>query len=632
LWFWRTYISEIGEANMPWLPEDWIDEVISRNDIIDVVSEYLILKPRGSGYFGLCPFHNEKTASFHVSPERQTYHCFGCHEGGNVVSFIMSMERMEFIDAMKHLAERVSMPLPEASDQEHYQRERDKKQQIFEINRECARYYHQMLMKPEGKEALSYLHSRGLDMRTIRSFGLGFAPDGWDSARIHLKNMGFTDKQLIDAGIVLENTDKGSIYDRFRNRIMFPIMNTRGMVLGFGGRVMDDSQPKYLNSSDSLVFNKGYNLFGLNLAAKVRPLEFLIIAEGYMDVISLHQYGFPQAVASLGTALTPGQAKLMRRYASEIYIAYDGDEAGQKAAMRSLDILREAGCKVQVMQFPNNLDPDDVLKQYGPEYFKKLMGNSLSRLSYKRSKLMEKYDLDTIDGKAAYLTAAAKMLAKEENSLEVEVHVNELASLLGVRPRAILDQIAREKAAGKLQNKEQRNRTGNYRYTKNMVQPVVLKPGYLRAEACLVNLMVQERTIAERILNGLEGLTLQEPLHQRVVEIVRNLLERNGEINEARVLSHLEDKDDIRKLVDIFYQKIEYDNIDAFLTDCLNQVARGIIEKQRQKIQNEIDTMDREGIPDPDRYKSLLKEIQQLNHRLSTYKSERRELREEWRV
>ena len=413
MWFWRTYISEIGEANMPWLPEDWIDEVISRNDIIDVVSEYLILKPRGSGYFGLCPFHNEKTASFHVSPENKPIIvsdatrrqcCFLHHEHG--------------ADGIYRCHEAfggtVSMPLPEASDQEHYQRERDKKQQIFEINRECARYYHQMLMKPEGKEALSYLHSRGLDMRTIRSFGLGFAPDGWDSARIHLKNMGFTDKQLIDAGIVLENTDKGSIYDRFRNRIMFPIMNTRGMVLGFGGRVMDDSQPKYLNSSDSLVFNKGYNLFGLNLAAKVRPLEFLIIAEGYMDVISLHQYGFPQAVASLGTALTPGQAKLMLRYASEIYIAYDGDEAGQKAAMRSLDILREAGCKVQVMQFPNNLDPDDVLKQYGPEYFKKLMGNSLSRLSYKRSKLMEKYDLDTIDGKAAYLTAAAKMLAKKK--------------------------------------------------------------------------------------------------------------------------------------------------------------------------------------------------------------------------
>ena len=624
MWFWRTYITETGEAYMMWFPEDWIDEVVSRNDIVDVVSEYVVLKPSGRGYFGLCPFHNEKTASFHVSPERQFYHCFGCGEGGNVVSFIMSMERMEFVEAMKHLAERVGVPLPQTSDQVRHRQELDEKQQIFEINRECARFFHQVLMAPEGKEALNYLNSRGLDIRIIRSFGLGFAPNKWDGARSYLKDLGYTDQQLLDAGIVIENTEKGNIYDRFRNRIMFPIMNTRGMVLGFGGRVIDDSMPKYLNSSDSPTFNKSFNLFGLNLAAKVRPLEFLILVEGYMDVIALHQYGFPQAVATLGTSLTPGQAKLMRRFASEVYIAYDGDEAGQKATMRALDILNEAGCRARVIRFPENLDPDDILKQYGPEYLKKLLDKSLSLLDYKLSKLREKYDLNSTEGKVGFATDAAQVLAEVENPIERDACIRELESLLGIRSRAIYDQIAKVQASVRLRKKPQRNRTGNYRYTKNKVQPVVLKPGYLKAEAHLVNLMVQEKTIAKKILNGLADLTLQDPLHQRVVEIVKGLLDRKGEVSEALVLSYLEDKDDVTKLVDIFHRELEYDNIDTFLEDCLNQVSMGILEQQRQEIQNAINTMDQEGISDPDRYKSLLKEIQQLNHRLSTYKSERR--------
>jgi DNA primase len=628
LWFWRTYISEKGEAYMPWLPEDWIDEVVSRNDIVDVVSEYITLKPSGRGYFGLCPFHSEKTASFHVSPERQLYHCFGCGEGGNVVSFIMAIERMEFAEAMKHLAERVGIPLPEMSDQAVYQQKQDEKQLIAEINRECAKFYYQMLIGTEGKQALDYLRSRGLSMDIIRSFGLGFAPDSWEAARDYLNKLGYTDQQLINAGIVVESAEKGRIYDRFRNRVMFPIINTRGMVLGFGGRVMDDSMPKYLNSSDSPVFNKSFNLFGLNLAAKVRPLEYLIIVEGYMDVIALHQYGFPQAVASLGTSLTPEQAKLMRRYASEIYVAYDGDEAGQKAAMRALDILKQAGCRVRVMQFPNNLDPDDILKEYGPEYFRKLMDKSLSLLNFKLSVLRQKYDLNTTEGKVGFATDAAHVLADVDNHIERDACIRELESLLGIRARAIYDQIAKVEAQRKLQKRIPRNRTGNYRYNKNIIQPVILKPGYIRAEAHLVNLMVQGKNNAEKILQRLNGLTLQEPLHQKVVDIVKGLLDRKADVSEALVLSYLEDKNDIKKLVEIFEQKLEYDNIDAYIDDCLNQVEMGILAKKRQEIKDEINAMDQKGISDPDRYKSLLKEMEELNLRLNAYKSERRELRE----
>lgn len=603
---------------MPWFPEDWIDEVVVRNDIVDVVNQYVEIKPRGRGYFGLCPFHNERTASFHVSPERQIYHCFGCGEGGNVVSFIMNLERIEFVEAMKLLAERIGMPLPEGTNRERIRQDRNEKQQFLDINKECARYFHQNLMEPNGKDALDYLKSRGLDARILRIFGLGYASNKWDGALNHLKGLGYTDEQLLKAGITVENAEKNRIYDRFRNRIIFPIINVRGEILGFGGRVMDDSLPKYLNSPDSPTFSKSINLFGLHLAAKVRPLEYLIIVEGYMDVISLHQYGFSQAVATLGTALTTEQAKLMRRFSPEVYIAYDGDTAGQAATMKALDILRDAGCRVRVMQFPNKLDPDDVLKQYGPEYFGKLMDKSLSLIDYKLSKLREEHDLNTTDGKVDFATATAQVLAEVNNSIERDAYIQELESLLGIRSRAIYDQIARIQAMNRKQNKGQRNSTGKYRYTKNKTRTVVLKPGSVKAEAHLVNLMVQGKTNAAKVIKGLEGLTLQDPLYQQTVVIVQSLLKRKGEVSEALVLSHMEDKEDIRKLVDIFQQEMEYDNIDTFLSDCLNNVAKGIIERQRQELQSEITIMDREGIEDPDKYKSLLKELQQLNHKLST--------------
>jgi len=619
---------------MPWFPEEWIDEVVSRNDIVDVVSDYVVLKPSGRGYFGLCPFHNEKTASFHVSPERQIYHCFGCGEGGNVVSFIMAIERMEFVEAMKHLADRSNMPLPDDSstDTAEYQRKKDQKQQLYDMNKECARYYHQVLFGDEGKDALAYLTSRGFDIRLIRSFGLGYAPNRWEGARQYLKAKGYDDEQMLQAGITVENKDKGSIYDRFRNRVIFPIINTRGLVLGFGGRVMDDSLPKYLNSSDGPTFNKSLNLFGLNLAAKVRPLEYLIITEGYMDVMSLHQFGFPQAVASLGTSLTPEQARLMRRYAADVYIAYDGDEAGQKATLRALDILKEAGCRARVIQFPDKMDPDEVLKQFGPEYFKKLMDRSLSHVDYKFERLREQHDLTTMDGKVNFATDASEVLAKIDNPIERDAHVQELESLLGIKSRAIYDQINRIQAAGMKQKRVQRNIVGNNRNANDKRRVRILQSSHIKAEAHLINLMVQGADMARKIINGLGDLTLQDPLHRQVVDIVRSLLERGRDISEAQILSHLQDRDQVKKLVDIFHQEMEYDNIDNFISDCLNQVEKNALEKHRQELQNEITVMDQEGIPDPEKYKELLKELQQLNYRLRADLLERRELREKRRV
>jgi DNA primase len=546
----------------------------------------------------------------------------------------MAIERMEFVEAMKHLADRSNMPLPDDSstDTAEYQRKKDQKQQLYDMNKECARYYHQVLFGDEGKDALAYLTSRGFDIRLIRSFGLGYAPNRWEGARQYLKAKGYDDEQMLQAGITVENKDKGSIYDRFRNRVIFPIINTRGLVLGFGGRVMDDSLPKYLNSSDGPTFNKSLNLFGLNLAAKVRPLEYLIITEGYMDVMSLHQFGFPQAVASLGTSLTPEQARLMRRYAADVYIAYDGDEAGQKATLRALDILKEAGCRARVIQFPDKMDPDEVLKQFGPEYFKKLMDRSLSHVDYKFERLREQHDLTTMDGKVNFATDASEVLAKIDNPIERDAHVQELESLLGIKSRAIYDQINRIQAAGMKQKRVQRNIVGNNRNANDKRRVRILQSSHIKAEAHLINLMVQGADMARKIINGLGDLTLQDPLHRQVVDIVRSLLERGRDVSEAQILSHLQDRDQVKKLVDIFHQEMEYDNIDNFISDCLNQVEKNALEKHRQELQNEITVMDQEGIPDPEKYKELLKELQQLNYRLRADLLERRELREKRRV
>jgi DNA primase len=319
-----------------YLPEDFIEEVRVANEITDVLSEYLTLKPKGKNYFGLCPFHNEKTPSFSVDPEKQLYHCFGCGAGGNVFTFIMDQERLDFIDSVKFLAQRKGIPLPGSIESPQDEETRKHKEQLYRLNREAALYYHENLLSHHGRHALEYLKSRGIDQRIIKTFGIGYAPKSWDSTKNYLLSKGFDKQLLTETGLILEKNQRE--YDRFRDRIMFPIIDHRDRVVGFGGRVLDDSAPKYLNSPESPIFNKGSVLFGLNLARKRRPIESFIIVEGYLDVITLHRFGIYNGVASLGTALTPDQARLMRRYAQNIYTAYDGDTAGQKATLRGLDI------------------------------------------------------------------------------------------------------------------------------------------------------------------------------------------------------------------------------------------------------------------------------------------------------
>ena len=423
-------------------PDGFLDELCARADIVDVVGRYVSLKRSGSGYLGLCPFHNEKTPSFSVSQDKQVYHCFGCGVGGGVINFLMRAENLDFQDAVHRLADMYNMPVPEKAANDEL---RARRMRVYALNRDAARFYHEMLLSPRGAQARQYFAARALSAKTVRNFGLGYVPDGWTNLLDEMTARGYTKSELLDAGLAVKN-DKGGLYDRFRNRVMFPIVDVRGNVIGFGGRVLDSSLPKYLNSPDTIAFNKSRNLFALNLA-KNSKMGRLILAEGYMDVIALHQAGIDCAVASLGTSLTEEQARLMTRYTKEVVICYDADSAGVKAAQRAIEILRRAGLEVKVLRIPGAKDPDEYIKANGAESFLGLLDRSESHLEYKLLNIKAKYALENDEDRVAYLKDAARLLAAVESPIEREIYAGRVSETARVPKEAMLQEIARERRA-----------------------------------------------------------------------------------------------------------------------------------------------------------------------------------------
>ena len=609
----RIYFR-LGEETMgTFLPDEWIDEVREKNDIVDVISEYVLLKPQGKGFFGLCPFHAEKTPSFHVNPEKQLYHCFGCGAGGNVFTFVMAMEKLDFMEAVKFLAERAGMALPQTTQAEEFIRSKNRRDRIYQINREAARYYHRMLFSPEGGRALSYLKSRGVDLNTIRRFGIGYAPDGWENAKQHLLSLGFEEELLVESGIAVSS--KGRSYDRFRNRVVFPIIKPRGLVVGFGGRVLDDSLPKYLNSPESPVFHKSSTLFGLNLIRGGSSLDHMIIAEGYMDVVTLHRFGFKNAVASLGTSLTQQQAKLIRRYTQQVYIAYDGDTAGQKATLRGLDILQDAGLRVKVILFPEDMDPDEVLRKYGAEFFKKLMDKAVSLVDYKLDRLRSQYNLDIPEGRAGYATEAARILVQIPNLLERDVHIQRLETQTGFSSRLLYQEIARLEGLAQRESVK-RHLDGNNRYVGKKAADRESVPGHIKAERYLVNLMASNDWLAKKITEKVEEEHFEEPINREIYGIVVGLLESGREVSVSQVLSCVQDQNKIQQMVEIFEQSMEYDNIDKFISDCIDEMMYRRLEKRRQEVVGLIRKMEQEGKQETDTYRALLSEMAVLTRKV----------------
>ena len=407
-------------------PPSFIDELIARNPIEDVVGQYVSLKRSGANMFGLCPFHGEKTASFSVAPDKGIYYCFGCHKGGGAINFMMDVEGLSYPDAVRKLAQRVGMEVPE---DEQYQSRYRQQERLWALMKEAARYFHSQLYAPVGAEGLAYAGKRGMPKGTLTKFGIGFAPNTWNGLCDAMRAKGYTDQELKDAGLVSEKN--GRIYDRFRNRLMFPIIDTRGNIIGFGGRVMDDSTPKYLNSPETLIFNKRKNLFGLNLAKKSK-LGYLILVEGYMDAIALHQYGFDCAVASLGTSLTEEHAALLSRYTEQVYLIYDADEAGQRAAQRAIPMLERAGLRIKVLKIRDAKDPDEFLKKFGPDKFKLLLEESANRVEYQLNVIRGKYDIREDDQKIRYVHEAAELICTLDSPIQREVYGGRVAETAGI--------------------------------------------------------------------------------------------------------------------------------------------------------------------------------------------------------
>lgn len=558
------------------IPSAFLDELVARSDIVDVVSDYVTLTPKGGSYWGLCPFHGEKTASFHVLPDRQLYHCFGCGKGGGVISFVMELENLPYVDAVRLLAKRAGMEFPERDMDESSRRKRAK---LLALNKEAARFFHSQLHSPIGREGLEYLRNRGLSKGIMTRFGLGFAPESWDSLIKAMAQKGFDKRDLLDAGLAVSN-QKGSIYDRFRNRVMFPIIDLRGDVIGFGGRVLGDATPKYLNSPDSPVFNKSRNLFALNLA-KTTKQGRIVLTEGYMDTISLYQAGFDCAVASLGTALTADHAKLLSRFTKEVVICYDADTAGIQAANRAIPLLEKTGLKVRVLRVTGAKDPDEFIRKFGPDAFSRLLDQSENHVEYNLRQIQSKYDLSDPVQKTEFARAAAEMLAALDSPVEREVYAGQVAELTGIGKPALLQEIERARKAKVWAARKKQNRRDMTPVTQ--VQPKARQMRYentrsARAEEGILRLLMLDGALI-RETAGLEPDHFSSQYLGKIYAVLRRRLLEGRAIQLGMLEGEL-DRDEIELLAEILRQPEALEQGSKAMAD-----YRAILEAEQMKKQ-----------------------------------------------
>ena len=422
-------------------PPSFLDELVNRNPIEEVVGQHVQLKRSGGNLFGLCPFHGEKTASFSVSPDKGIYYCFGCHKGGGVINFQMEIEGLSYPDAVRALAQRVGLEVPE---DEQYQSRYRQQERLWALHKEAARFFHSQLYAPVGRTALEYALGRGMSRSILTTFGVGYAPDTWDAMTKAMRAKGYTDEELRESGLVTVSQKNGNLFDRFRDRLMFPIIDVRGNVIGFGGRTLknDKDTAKYLNSPETMIFNKRKNLFGMNLAKKTKE-GCLILVEGNIDVVALHQYGFDNAVASLGTSLTEEQATLMGKYVEQVVLIYDGDNAGQNATKRAIPILEKAGLHVKVLQLKDAKDPDEFLKRYGADRFRLLLQDSANRVEYQLNAILQKYDLREDEQKVQYLQESAELISTLGSAVQQEVYGHRVAEAANISMDAMKMEIAK---------------------------------------------------------------------------------------------------------------------------------------------------------------------------------------------
>ncbi len=566
------------------IPEQFIEELSARCDIVDVVGDYVPLTKKGKDYWGLCPFHNEKSPSFSVSPDKRLFCCFGCGKKGvGSIYFIMEKEGLTFPDAVRFLARRAGLQVPETGEDPGF---RQRRERILELNKKAARFFYQTLESPAGEAGREYLYGkRKLSRGTVTRFGLGMAPDSWDGLITAMAQQGYEKRDLLDGGLAVKNQN-GRIYDRFRNRVMFPIINIRGEVIGFGGRVLDDSTPKYLNSPDTPVYNKSRNLFALNIAKKSKAGR-IILTEGYMDTISLHQAGFDSAVASLGTALTPEHAQLISRYAEEAVIAYDGDGAGVAAAQRAIPILEKTGMKVKVLRITGAKDPDDYIKAFGPDAFRKLMDQSDNHIEYRLHQIRSKYNLEDDAQKVEFLRECAGLVAGLRSPLERDVYGARCAELCGVTPQAMAQEVQaerkrRQKAEEKRQVRKDLNPATELQPKERELRYENVKSA--RAEEGVLRLLMLDEGLFAH-LGGLTAEDFSSPFLGQVYDLLRRR-KAEGKPIEADLLAGQLTPEQVNRLAVILNQPESLSHGEAAMADYI-----ATIETERAKRREDMDPL-----------------------------------------
>lgn len=564
------------------ISEDVIQRVKEENDIVDVISETVKLKRAGRNYSGLCPFHHEKTPSFSVSVDKQIYKCFGCGEAGNVITFVMKTKNLTFPEAVKLLADRVNITIETDENNVH----KDTFKQLYKLNVDSARYFFNCLR--ENVNAKQYLLNRGITEKTIRSFGLGYSTNNWAGLLSHLKKKGFTELDMLSNGLIIKS-QKGSYYDRFRNRIIFPVFDYRGRVIGFGGRVMDDSKPKYLNSPETTLFKKGVNLYGLNFAIKSNKERMLIIVEGYMDCISLHQYGITNAVASLGTALTTNQAKLIKKYADKAIIAYDADSAGQMATMRGLEILKKVGLDVKVLKVPQGKDPDEYIRNNGKEAFMKLIEEALPLVDYRIKKIKENIDFNNSEGVIKYAEQALEVIS-DLDAIEREIYIKKLSEETNIRDQALYDMI---------NSKIQKNvkKSENMNIDNDFGQKLYLEPAYLKAERGLLKAMFKDEKALEYVEKSIQKEELILESHRKIYDYIVENMQYDEAERQKRIELKCDDIDTSKEWVnivnaDFIYDSNDYENI---VDDCIRGIKKFKLEESKKQIMNKIKKYEIDG-------------------------------------
>lgn len=526
--------------------DEIIEEVRSKNDIVDVISSYVKLQKKGSSYFGLCPFHNEKSPSFSVSREKQMYYCFGCGAGGNVFTFLMEYENYSFQEALKYLADRAGVELPEAEYSKEARERADQKAILLEINKVAAQYFYVQLKSPQGAHALSYLKDRGLSDEMIHSFGLGYSNKYSNDLYQYLKSKGYRDELIVKAGLVTVDERYG-VSDKFWNRVMFPIMDSNSRVIGFGGRVMGDAKPKYLNSPETMIFDKSRNLYGLNRARSSRKPYFLL-CEGYMDVISLHQAGFSNAVASLGTALTPGHASLIKRYVKEVYLTYDSDEAGTKAALRAMPILKDVGITARIIRMEPYKDPDEFIKHLGAEAFEERIHKARNGFMFGLEVLERDYDLTTPEGKTDFMKEAAKRLTQFDEEIERSNYIEAVAKTYHVgfeELRKLVLKMAVQTGLAK-QVERPKRLDGKSREKED---------GHVKSQKILLTWLIEDEGIFNQIRRYITPDDFTGELYKKVAALLYEQYEEK-DVNPARIMNHFTDEEEHREVASLFHTKI----------------------------------------------------------------------------